>query len=237
MTSHVFQCPTCGAPLLPKRGAAVLRCPYCRTSVAVPEALRPSAGIDAWSTLLFDGFTANDHDWLVGDQSGEYFAPLTRTIADGRYRWEATVQRASSIAPAWLLGYPVSDFHLQVNGKHLRGSRAGSSCGVVFRVQDRQNGYCFRIADTQFFALSIAQEGHWTQIVDWTRTNMIKPHGVNQLEVIAQGPHFSLLVNGQIVSEVEDDRLPQGLVGLAIEGYTLGEAIAYDFLDMTLRAP
>lgn len=237
MTAHVFQCPTCGAPLLPKRSTALLRCPYCRTSVAVPEAVRQGSGVDAWSTLLFDGFTANDHDWLVGDQAGAYFAPLTRAIADGRYRWEALVQRASSIAPVWLLGYPVSDFHLQVNCKHLRGSRAGSSCGVVFRVQDSQNGYCFRIADTQFFALSVAQDGHWSQIVDWTRANTIKPNGVNQIEVIAQDTQLSLLVNGQIVSEVDDDRFSHGLVGLAIEGYTLGEAIAFDFLDITLRAP
>jgi hypothetical protein len=39
------------------------------------------------------------------------------------------------------------------------------------------------------------------------------------------------------ISEIDDDRFSQGLVGLAIEGYTLGEAIAFDFLDITLRAP
>jgi hypothetical protein len=205
--------------------------------VAVPEAVRQDSATDAWSTLLFDGFTANDHGWLVGDQAGEYFAPLTRSIADGRYRWEAIVQRASSIAPAWLQDYPVVDFHLQVNAKHLRGSRAGSSWGVVFGIQDNQNGYCFRIGDTQFFALSIAQDGQWSQIIDWTRTNTIKPYGVNQIEVIAQDSHFSLLINGQIVSDVDDQRFGRGLVGLAIEGYTVGEAIAFDFLDITLRAP
>jgi hypothetical protein len=59
----------------------------------MPEAVRQSSAVDAWSTLLFDGFTENDNDWLVGDQSGKYFALLTRVIADGRYRWEALVHQ------------------------------------------------------------------------------------------------------------------------------------------------
>jgi len=49
---------------------------------------------------------------LIGNQSSEYFAKLNRTIADGRYRWEAEAGRPNSISPAWLMGYPVSDFQL-----------------------------------------------------------------------------------------------------------------------------
>jgi hypothetical protein len=40
-----------------------------------------------------------------------------------------------------------------------------------------------------------------------------------------------------MVSEVEDGHFSQGLVGLAIEGYTSGEKTIYDFMDITLRAP
>ncbi len=237
MTAHVFQCPTCGAPLLPKRGTTVLRCPYCRTSAAVPEAMQRDSGVDAWSTLAFDAFLDNAHSWLVGNQESTRFAPLTRAIADGRYRWEACTRIPNSIAPVWLHGYPVADFHLRVNCKHIRGTRAGSSYGVIFRVQDNENCYCFRIIDTQFFALSMEKDDQWRQIVDWQRTDAIKPYGVNQVEVIAQGSHFTLLVNGQIVHELDDQQFERGVVGFAIEGYTVGEEIAYDFLDITMRAP
>jgi hypothetical protein len=45
------------------------------------------------------------------------------------------------------------------------------------------------------------------------------------------------LINGQVVSEGEDEHFRQGLVGLGIEAYTLGEEITFGFLDMILRAP
>ena len=92
------------------------------------------------------------------------------------------------------------------------------------------------MTDSKFFAISVAKEGQWRDIVKWTRTEAIKPNGVNQLEVVAHQTHFVLLINGQIVGEVDDDRFGQGLVGLAIEGYTQGEKIVFDFLDFTLRA-
>ncbi len=135
------------------------------------------------------------------------------------------------------MGYPISDFHLMVNSKRIRGSRAGSSWGVVFRVQDNQNCYWFRITDAQFFAISVIKDSQWTNLVNWTKTDPIKPKGVNQLEVIGYGTHFTFLINGRVVSEVEDEHFRQGLVGLGIEAYTLGEEITFDFLDLSLRAP
>jgi hypothetical protein len=203
----------------------------------VPEELRQVSGAAAWSTLLFDNFTSNDNNWLVGNETSEYFAPLNRVIADGRYRWEAHVSRASSITTAWLMGYPVSDFQLIVNYKHISGSRTGSGCAALFRIQDNHNYYCFRAADSQFFAVSRQKDRQWLNVVDWTRTNAIKPNGVNQMEVIARETHFIFLINGQMVSEVDDDHFSQGSVGLAIEGYTPGEETVFDFMDITLRAP
>lgn len=236
MTTHSFHCPTCHAPLVPRGSIPVISCPYCQTSVVVPEELRQVAGETPWTTLLFDNFTSNVNNWLVGSQTSEYFAPLNQTIAEGRYRWQGTVIRASSITTAWLMGYYVADFHLSLNCKHIHGSKAGSSWGMVFRVQDNHNYYWFRITDAQSFAVSITKDSQWQQIVDWTLTGIIKPYGVNQLEVITRDTHFTFLINGQIVAEVDDTRFPQGLVGLAIEGYTSGEALTFDFMDLTLRA-
>jgi hypothetical protein len=93
------------------------------------------------------------------------------------------------------------------------------------------------VTDSQFFAVSVQKDSQWLNVVDWTRTDAIKPYGVNQVEVIARETHFIFLINGQIVSEVEDDHFSQGLIGLAIEGYTSGEEIIFDFMDIILRAP
>ena len=91
------------------------------------------------------------------------------------------------------------------------------------------------MTDSQSFAVSVQKDGQWSNLVDWTRSEAIKPYGVNQLEVLAQGSHFTFTINGQVVSEVDDDHFSQGLVGLAIEGYTLRERIVFDFMDATLR--
>ena len=237
MTALSFHCPACGAPLMPRGDAAIISCPHCHTSVIVPEELREESDAAKWTTLLFENFADNDHNWLVGSKTSEYFSPLNQVIADGRYRWEAEVSRASSISTSWLGAYRVSDFHVTVNCKHILGSKAGSSWGAIFRVQDNRNYYYFHMTDSQFFAVSVTRDGEWLNVVDWTRTNAIKPNGVNQLEVIARGTHFIFLINGQIVSEIDDDHYIQGIVGVAIEGYNFGEKIIFDFLDFTLRGP
>jgi hypothetical protein len=161
--------------------------------VVIPEELRQVSGAAAWSTLVLDSFGTNDHNWLVGHQPSEYFTALNRTITDGRYRWEAQVNRPSSMTTAWLMGYPLAEFHLIVNGKHIRGRRAGSAWGVVFRIQDNQNYYWFRVTDTQFFAVSVIEDSQWLDLVEWTRSEAIKPQGVNQIEVVASGTHFTFL--------------------------------------------
>ncbi|HET6597381.1 MAG TPA: hypothetical protein VFG81_17260 [Anaerolineales bacterium] len=236
MADHTFQCPSCGAPLLPRGSAAVIRCTHCLTSIIVPEELRQDSATEQWSTLLFDNFTSNeDNYWLVGSQSSDYFDPVNRTIADGRYRWEANVSKANSISKVWLGDFRVSDFHLLANSKHILGTRANSGWGVIFGVQDNQNYYWFRMTDSKYFAVSVAENSQWRDIIAWTRTDTIKPNGVNQLEVLAQDAHFTFLINGEIVSDATDDRYRKGLVGLAIEGYTQGEKLVFDFLDFTLR--
>ena len=237
MTAQSFHCPSCGAPLIPRGSAAVISCPHCLTSVIVPEELRVDSDAEEWTTLLFDNFSSNDNNWRVGSKTSEYFSPLNQVIADGRYRWEAEVSKASSISTSWLGAYRITDFHLIANGKHILGSRAGSSWGVIFRVQDNRNYYYFHITDSQFFAVSVTIDGQWQKIVNWTRTDAIKPNGVNELEVIARDTHFIFLINGQIVSEIDDDRYGKGVVGVAIEGYNSGEKLIFDILDFTLRGP
>lgn len=235
MPDHSFQCPSCGAPLLPKGSAAVIRCPHCHTSVIVPEELRTDSSAQ-WRTLLFDSFTSNDDNyWLVGSQSSEYFDPVSRVITDGRYRWEANVSRANSISKVWLGDFRVADFHLLANTKHILGTRANSGWGVIFGVQDNQNYYWFRMTDSKYFAVSVLEANQWRDLIAWTRTETIKPNGVNLLEVLARETHFVFLINGQVVGEADDDRYQKGLVGLAVEGYTQGEKIVFDFLDFTLR--
>ena len=236
MTAQSFQCPSCGAPLITRGSAAVISCPHCLTSVIVPEELREDDSAAQWTTLLFDNFLSNDDNhWLVGTQSSDYYDPVSRVIADGRYHWEATAKRINSISRVWLGDYQVSDFHLSVNCKHIAGIRANSAWGLIFRFHDNENYSWFRMTDSKYFAVSVSEDGQWRDTVAWTRTQTVKPNGVNQLEIIARGAHHVFLINGQIVSETDDDKFHRGLVGLAIETYPVEEKVSFDFLDFTLR--
>ncbi len=141
------------------------------------------------------------------------------------------------MSTAWVDGVPAGDFELHAHAKHLSGSRTGSSWGLIFRIQDNQNYYWFRITDSQLFALSVVEGGQWHTLAGWSRSAAITPYAVNQLAALASGAHFALSINGQVVAEVDDARFARGWVGLAIEGYTAGERTAFDFLDLRLRAP
>ncbi len=236
-TAQSFQCPSCGAPIIPSGNSAVISCPYCHNSVIVPESLRPAASAAPWTTFLAETFITNDNQWLVGSFTNDFFTPLRQVVADGRYRWDAQVGQHCNMSTAWLGAYRVGDFDLAVIAKHIVGSKTGSSWGVIFRIQDIRNFYWFRVTDNQLFAVSVVDNGQWRSLVDWTRSSAIKPNGVNQLEVMAHEAHFILSINGQVVSEIDDETFSQGMVGLAIEGYTVGEKTVFDFLDVTLRAP
>ena len=237
LTIHSFQCPSCGAPILPKGDSAVISCPYCHTSVIVPEGLRRETAQAPWTTSLFESFASGRNGWLVGSLGSDYFSPLSQTIADGRYRWDALIGPSVGMSTAWLPAYRVADFHFAAHAKHIVGSKNASSWGVIFRVQDNRNYVWFRMTDSQVFAVSVVKDGQWQVITDWTRSSAIQPDGINKLEVIGAGSHFDLLINGQVVFGFDDAHFEKGLVGLAIEGYTPGERTVFDFLDVLLRAP
>lgn len=238
MSAPSFQCSACNAPLVVRGRSALIVCPYCQTSVVVPEALRLSGGdTSSWHTLVFDTFTSNENAWLVGSRASEYFTTLNQTLADAHYRWEAEVGKPYSISTTWLMGYSVTDFHLGVHCKRILGNKVDSAWGVIFRAKDSQNYGWFRMTDSGLFSVSAMEKGEWRWIVEWERTDAIKPNGVNHLEVIASKNHFSFLINSQLIGEAEDDSLVEGYVGLAIEGYPTGAKATFDFLDFLLRAP
>ena len=67
------------------------------------------------------------------------------------------------------MSYEVSHFHLIVNGKHIMGSKVGSAWGMIFRIQDNQDHYSFRMTESRSFAVSVQKDGEWLSVVEWTK--------------------------------------------------------------------
>ena len=67
-TTGTFACPSCAAPLNPEGDAPEVKCPYCGSSVVVPEELRPN---HPHNPQMFGATFTSDHPQVIIGQSNE----------------------------------------------------------------------------------------------------------------------------------------------------------------------
>jgi len=187
-----------------------------------------------WPVVFSEPFGSNANDWPAGDYSDERLTG-SREIIDGKYHWEAD---ALDGVIWWSIPdvASVSDFYLTVNAQRVRGVTDGQY-GVIFRRADRDNYALFKIEDSQYYKLSVRYQGEWETVIDWTETSAIRPVGVNRLMVVGEGSHFTFYINDEYVGEIDEDRLPSGTMGLAIELLDAKDAAVFEFDDLEVRAP
>ena len=187
-----------------------------------------------WPVVFSEPFGSNANDWPTGDYSDDRLTG-SREIIDGKYHWEAD---ALDGVIWWSIPEiaSVSDFYLIVNAQRVSGVTDGQY-GVIFRRADRDNYGLFKIEDSQYFKFSVRSEGEWETVIDWTETSAIRPVGVNRLMVVGEGSHFTFYINDEYVGEVDEDRLPSGTMGLAIELLDAKDAAVFEFDDFEVRAP
>lgn len=137
---------------------------------------------------------------------------------------------------AWATaGKDLQDFHLAVEATQVSGPD-DNEYGVLIRMQDRRNFYCFSVSGDGYFLVSQFVDGVRQPLgSDWTPADAIrKGTETNVLEVTAQGSRFVFAVNGQIVAEIEDDRFSRGDIGLyAGSFYEGGVVVQFDNLRLT----
>jgi hypothetical protein len=130
----------------------------------------------------------------------------------------------------------VADFAVAVEVHMVTGPEDGAY-GIVFREDEDDNYYYFSVSNSGAFTLLIRYDGEWITLIDWTDTDVIRPGGVNRLEVRAQEAQMVLLINDHVVAEMDDDQLSEGTIGLAIELYDEGDAAVFEFDNFELRSP
>jgi hypothetical protein len=188
----------------------------------------------SWPVAFGDTFDSNANDWPAGDYSDERLTG-SREIIDGKYHWEAA---ALDGVIWWSIPdvASVSDFYLTVNAQRVSGVTDGQY-GVIFRRADRDNYALFKIEDSQYYKFSVRYQGEWETVIDWTESSAIRPVGVNRLAVVGEGSHFTFYINDEYVGEIDEDRLPEGTIGLAIELLDDKDAAVFEFDDLEMRAP
>jgi serine/threonine-protein kinase len=184
--------------------------------------------------VVFDDFSSNANNWPAEASEDEY-SLSSLAVADGVYRVEETAHQGFThrLSPDV---EAVADFVVAVEAHMVSGPDDGAY-GIVFREDADDNYYYFTVSNSGDFSLLTRYGGEWITLIDWTDTDVIRPGGVNRLEVRAQGAHIVLLINDHIVAETDDDQLAEGTIALAVELYNEGDEAVFEFDNFELRAP
>ncbi len=195
-------------------------------ALAAPAAGGPDVSdVRAGTPAIFETFRQKTGNWPLGaTESGE------RSIADGML----VINVADEDMINWSIydGRPKTfgDFYLEVDATHLSGSVDNSS-GVVFRMEDSDNGYLFEVDATGQYMLSKLVDNEWETIVGWTISGALNKgrDSENSLGVLAVGDWIVLLANDKELKRVRDATFSSGWVGLAGASYdTTGIEVGFD---------
>ena len=127
-----------------------------------------------------------------------------------------------------------ADFLIEADATLVEGEPAGEM-GIIFRQQDSANFYLFAVNGYGAFALLQQEAGEWRDLVPWTQleTTLIVPGVTARLGVLAEGDALTLLVDGEIVAQVEDDSFGRGRLALAAGTFDSAPAVAsFDNVDI-----
>lgn len=170
---------------------------------------------------------------------------ITREITDdGFFSFR---NERPGIAATTLLenGESYKDAVVTMNGLLETGSTPASAYGIVFRYHNANNYNVFAVDGSQRFSIWVRDQGVWRELRNanetWTFNDAINPLGDNnQLSVEIKGNSFIGSVNGTVVTDVTDDTLASGQVGIYLattDSGTAGTLIDSYLLEIEHNAP
>jgi hypothetical protein len=184
------------------------------TSAAKPGAAVPPTVVPG-TMLLADDFDTPARSHLLAVQNDI----ATYAFIGGAYA--ITLKQPGHIARS-SLGGSYSDIAVETDATFGNGP-SESAAGIIFRYQDDDNFYLYRISDTGSYSLAVYSAGQQQMLLDWTASPAINPRGQpNKLRVEAVGEHMRLFVNGRLLGEASDMSLRTGEVALAVSTFSQG---------------
>jgi len=195
-----------------------------------------TSGFQDWRLFLSDNFDSFELEWPTGedndsDQLGLY------EISGGVYSW--TIESLNGYVGNSQIPTldDFGDFYASVDVEKISGAE-DASYGMIFRVDIDWYYYEFLICvDWGEFNINLFQNEEWIVLTDWTESSAINIDGPNQLAVLAEGSQFQFFINGDLVAELENDRIPLGGVGLTGEVYDTGDKVTIHFDNFKVYLP
>jgi hypothetical protein len=206
---------------------------FTPTRTEIPTAT-PTLSYQEWPTAISDTFEDDMGLWSTGKVSYDY-GDLECEITGGKLLVKLTSKKP---VIWWVLPEMdgVKDFHVSAEAKNVR-SPENADFGIIFRHND-EGLYYFAINTAgQAYELALLDNDKWETLIDWNNSDLIEPSDVNQLEVLAQGTHFTLFINGEEVDSIDDTTLRSGVIGFAFTLYEANQSLELQYDNFVVTAP
>jgi hypothetical protein len=181
-------------------------------------------------------------DWIAGNDDvtvGDLLAHVTFDDANDWETYTSAIESGTvdfSIVDGILLGFVPPTSGLNFWSLHDRAltdsvvsitttqktSELDNGYGLMCRADPANDGdgYYFRISGDGFYAITLVQDEIFTDLVAWTRSAVINQgRAANTIAMACVGDYLALYVNGELVHEINDDRLTRGNTGVVLVGY------------------
>jgi hypothetical protein len=169
---------------------------------------------------FIERFNAVSGRWLTGAVDSEYWVGK-RTIQDETYLWEVEKVKKTFISWAdFFKSDSIEDFDVYVDTKILDASPGDVCSGLPFRISPDgwdEGGYYYALCNNAVAVISYYSEKDGWERIETVPYLLGYSQDWNRLEIQARGSHFSFLINGGQIFEIDDDRQAQGGLALVIE--------------------
>lgn len=180
-------------------------------------------------TILFqDDFLLNKNGWIEGKYSTVSADTVTKIIS-GKLR-RSVIARKKVLRTISIPYLIVKDFFLSVNMTIIEVS-GKAAISIAFR-NDKQteDRYYVRFTNDGTYRIRVRQDKRWEKVLGQGQLdkNIVIGEGItNTFALLVKGPYFTIFVNDQRLTTVEDSTLNQaGQILLGTELYKAGQVIA-----------
>ncbi len=117
-----------------------------------------------------------------------------------------------------------ADFTLEAEVE-IDQANGHSAAGVLFRHVSDENFYSFLVSTRGNYRVDLLFNNHPLRLVEWTSLPAPDPsvrrpgapHSV--IRIVGHGSRFSFMVDDEWVGEVDDETLPEGRIGFAVQSF------------------
>lgn len=129
---------------------------------------------------------------------------------------------------------------IEVDGTRLSGSE-DSFFGIICNFSDEgENYHALVIGDNGFYGIGLMEDGEYEFVETGVDVDDIIRRGqgvTNRIRGVCNDDHFLVYANGELILDVWDDTLENGIIGLVVGNQVTGSGTEFRFNDFAITWP